>query len=609
MGKKAWNKKKRINQLDGRYMWGNAARSRFFAQHYPDHGRFNGNVIFKGRGFAMIHFARSGHDVESYSRDMCVNGKQEYFVGINSFSGCTTDQQHLFGLTNFYADFDSKELHGKTAGSGRITKAEYNKMCRLYDRILYLIEAEYPSDIPQPNTMVFTGRGFGFWWSLEQVSYRLLPLYEAVRNAIFQRFAQWLEEEGVTEITLDSGASHRPAGLARLPGSYNTTARCWGFFTEIHPRRIELPVVAAELGVGFVSDRANAALVEISGVSSSVAEKRRLSMLTQLRDIRVKNHTLKGSRDEMIYCYYNTLYAANGHDDEAALKATLEFASGFGSESLCENKIITYLSSSRRRHYKANDFDTINRVALTDWEAEQIGFQPVVKGEATVVRLSCRQAARMKQAAKQKRNNDILSDYRSGMPVAALAEKYELNRSTIYRLIHTAESETAAKETVTSHAQKEETNAPAKDDRITFTGQNIISLTPKATVQTVMALFCLADAEIEHFLKLWVESTHKKGHPNTKGNRTGKGSRKKSGKKEVVAKNNIEDILEPEKNPQVERTPLTKDPSMPIYSCSSSKSRQDAHPVRPYFTPTTCAEYKLAVIPEDHEVALLTGRV
>jgi hypothetical protein len=166
---------------------------------------------------------------------------------------------------------------------------------------------------------------------------------------------------------------------------------------------------------------------------------------------------------------------------------------------------------------------------------------------------------------------------------------------------------------VTSHAQKEETNAPAKDDRITFTGQNIISLTPKATVQTVMALFCSADAEIEHFLKLWVESTHKKRHPNTKGNRTGKGSRKKSGKKEVVAKNNIEDILEPEKSPQVGHTPLTKGPSMPIYSCSSSKSRQDvhpdAHPVRPYFTPTTYAEYKLRVIPEEYEVTLLTGRV
>ena len=412
-------------------LWGNDARAKFYSIHFPNKGRHNGHVVFKGQDWKMIRYVRSGTAVCNYAQHMFVR-KQDYYTTINTFSGCTSDNEHLYGLTNIYADFDCTELH---QSNRPLTTEQWTNLCKLFERVCGMIDNVYPDDLPMPNTVVCTGRGLGFWWAIDQISYKLLPIYEAVRNRLLTRFAEWLHDWGINEIQLDFSASKRPAGLARLPGTYNDTAKRWGFFSIVHEQRTDLLETAIDMGVGYVREKSvnNIITIPQGGVIAALVESNRVDMLYKLRDIRVANGTIAGKRDQMLYCLYNTLKRLNPNHEETVMRAVHEYNNSFGSYALPEHKVDIYMSSSRRKDYYLTDLDTIERVGLTELEAAMIGFTP--SSYTPDMAFSCRQTAKVKRIAKAKRNEEIIARYKAGESQASIARDLGINRSTVNRII------------------------------------------------------------------------------------------------------------------------------------------------------------------------------
>ena len=443
-----------INVHDDK-LWGNDARAQFYNIHFPNKKTHNGHVIFKGQQWKTIRFVRSGTAVHSYAQHMFVR-QQNYYTTINTFSGCSCDMEHLYGLTNFYADFDCPELHA----SGRpLTTQQWTKLCSIYDRIYGMMFTDmYPYDLPLPNTIVCTGRGIGVWWAINQVSYKLLPIYEAVRNRLVNQFAKWLIDCGITEVQLDTTASTRASGLARVPGTYNDTAKRWGFFSILHEQHLDLFSTAMELGIGYIREKAvdNIVTIPRGGMFSALIESNRLEMLYKLRDIRIQHRTLTGHRDQMLYCFYNTIKKLYPNNEEKAFEETCKYNLSFGQYALSDTKVRAYLSSSRKKDYYLTDADTLNRVELTELETAMIGFIP-----SDCVEVSCmsrRQSAKVKRLEKQTRNEIILSRYQAGESQTSIAHDLGVNKSTVSRIIKASAQNTQAQSTTPEENTIESTN-------------------------------------------------------------------------------------------------------------------------------------------------------
>ena len=445
--------------IDDRYankLQGNTARADFFALHFPSHEnhRMNGNVILKAGAsynWKTIRFSRSGSHIHEYARHMFVQ-KQDYYTTINTFSGCSSDNEHLFGLCNIYADLDCPELHENESA---LNTDQFTRLCNLYDNIIGAIYDAYPDDLPMPNTIVCTGRGIGVWWAFDQISYKLMPLYDAVRNKLLREFYKWLHSTSVCDIAgltleLDSSASKRASGLARLPGTYNAVAKRWGFFNIIHTCRNDMFSVAYDLGIGYIhSSGTNITTIPHGGAISALMYGNRLDMLNHIRDIRVAEGTLRGHRDEMLYCFYNTLRALMPNDESWVMQATLEYNNSFREYAFSERRVYTYMSSSRKKAYPLSDVETINRIGMTEMEALQTGWDTIFKrfvapsttnnegqtDDGALSFLSTRQKAKAKRIEKQNRNKEIIELYKTGESQSTLARKFGINRSTVYRII------------------------------------------------------------------------------------------------------------------------------------------------------------------------------
>lgn len=416
--------------VDNMTLWGNRSRKRFFSLHFPDKGRMSGQVIFTGEGFQRIRFERAGGAVADYVEQMHV-AKQQYHVAMNTFSGATRDTEHLYALNNIVVDIDCISLHQQDT---RLTAAQYDDIERMYHRILYAVTSVYPVDIPMPNTVVYTGRGFSLWFALEQASYQLLPVWQQISRELSRRIAGWLCDIGIEGVQVDIPASTRAAGLARLPGSWHPTAARWGFFSIVHENRIDLLATADDMGFEYVRERSKERKVVAlpqSGVMSLVLAGRR-EMLEQLCSMRKENGTLMGCRDEFLFCIYNSVYQET-MDDEAAMEAAERLNLSMGKYALPDRKVTTYLSTSRKKHYFLTDEKIIEHLDILECEMEEIGWTPFSGS------LSNRQVAKLRRQEKQRRNLDIIERVAAGEAQAALAREYGIDPSTVSKIVSAAE--------------------------------------------------------------------------------------------------------------------------------------------------------------------------
>lgn len=433
-------------------LWGNSARNEFFKHHFPAKGKLSGQIIIAGRDFKRVRFERAGAPIADYIQKVYTK-KQQYYTTINTFSGGKHDNEHLFALNNIYIDIDMLALHQQEEA---VSDEQYEDMMRLYDTLC--LGFDWPADLPRPSTVVYTGRGFGLWFALNQASYKLLGIWQACARELTRRISGWISDLGLSDqLRVDVAASTRAAGLARLPGSWHPTARRWGYFTP-SAGRSDLLELAGRLGLGYIrqvnADNKVVPLPSVGGVAC-LGLAARAQMLEQLRDLRKVDGSLYGYRDEMNFCYYCTIIPIYGDD----LAPVERFNEGMGHYALPTRRLLTYMSTASRKHYTLTDREVVERVGLTAEEMDLLGWHPSEGG------ISVRSQRRIRKQEKERRNADIVQRVAAGEKQAAIAREYGLNKSTVSRIVAKA-AELAAQE---EEQQKEvEEVAPTTENVIKF---------------------------------------------------------------------------------------------------------------------------------------------
>lgn len=431
-------------------LWGNSARNEFFKHHFPAKGGLSGQIIIVGKDFKRVRFERAGAPIADFVQKVYIK-KQQYYTTINTFSGGKHDTEHLFALNNLYIDIDVPALHQQEEA---VTDEQYEDMMRLYDTLC--LGFDWPSDLPRPSTVVYTGRGFGLWFALNQASYKLLGIWQACAREISRRISGWIADLGLSDqLQVDVAASTRAAGLARLPGSWNPIARRWGYFTPAAGRS-DLLELAGRLGLGYIRQvNADNKVVPLpaGGGVACLGLAARATMLEQLRDLRKEDGSLYGCRDELNFCYYCTCIPIYGDN----MDKVEEFNALMGRYALPTRRLVTYMSTASRKHYTLSDREVVERIGLTNEEMELIGWHPSEGG------ISVRSQRKIKKQEKERRNADIIKRVAAGEKQTDLAREYGINKSTVSRIVKAAEL-----------AAQEEEQKEVKEVAPTTTTENVI---------------------------------------------------------------------------------------------------------------------------------------
>lgn len=147
------------------------------------------------------------------------NTDDNYITG-NAFKRWTygRKQINIYTLLNIVVDLDN---HGEELDDIAIARA-VNVIIDRLDR--------------KPNSIVFTGRGAQFWYSIEPLSYKWLSAYKKLSSDIFSEVHKAADG---TALTADKAPSNNTAGLYRIPGSYNTKTNSYGYVRLLHSDKID----------------------------------------------------------------------------------------------------------------------------------------------------------------------------------------------------------------------------------------------------------------------------------------------------------------------------------------------------------------------------------
>lgn len=206
--------------------------------------------------------------------------------------------------------------------------------------------------IPEPNLIIFSGRGIVFVWLLEPVPYQALPLWQVLEN----NFSEKLAKMGADKKATDA------ARIFRLAGSVNSKS---GEIVKVeyrHANRYEL----RQLQQDYLPDL-NPERQKKKGRPKKVVQLHniyrlhfaRLRDLTQL--IELRGYDVTGYRETICFLYrYWSCCVLN--DPEEALQQTLDLNAQF-TLPLSENEV-RKATKSAEKAWAARSNKEANRLAI-----------------------------------------------------------------------------------------------------------------------------------------------------------------------------------------------------------------------------------------------------
>lgn len=213
--------------------------------------------------------------------------------------------------------------------------------------------------IPDPNMVIFSGRGLVLIWNIDPVPYMAMPLWRAVENF----FAESLKEVGADTKATD------PARLFRLPGTINsknntlvTAQYRHDYRYDIHDLQYEyLPELTPVPQKAKKKPGRKTKTVRLFNVyTMNLARVRDIAKLVELRNGEVNNH-----REYICFLYrYFTCCLTN--DPERALEEALDLNSEF-SEPLPQREVISATKSAEKAWAAKSD-------AKADAAAKAMGY-------------------------------------------------------------------------------------------------------------------------------------------------------------------------------------------------------------------------------------------
>lgn len=427
----------------------------WLALHFPQDSSYRGRV-FVGRRYRSTNgiydlTRRNIDELEEYISQMHVSRNMDYYIMANSVSGVRRRNRDVFALHNIVIDID---CHGEDAVASPLELAQ--SFVWLCSRDLWTTGL-----MPEPNSIVYTGRGVQFWWAIDPISVKLAWIYFRILNWLMDQLEELLEENAsrLQGLEIDRGASRKLCGWFRLPLTYNTKAKRWGtlqircterynhqyFLDCVIPKnyrpKIEkqsetLPAASRTILQYEPIGEHDAAVIK----GGTTAMALRVLQMEQLRKHR-KNTKQDEMRDRFCFVVYCALLA--DYDETEAWRRLVLFNLGFTDKYDLQD-LEQKMSTATKLKYKLTNEWLIAELRITEEEQRMIGLYPT--GAVREKKSPNFTRDLIRSVAKNDRNRKILEMYANGARKAEIARELEISRTTVISVIKDAEAQQEALE-------------------------------------------------------------------------------------------------------------------------------------------------------------------
>lgn len=199
--------------------------------------------------------------VGEWLSQMHVSADADYYITKAQFKAAQTwDTGELFALNAIWVDIDA---HEKASN------------CPNPEDALSLLSQglEIWTELPEPNIVVYSGRGFHLIWLIGQCAASLGFMASEISKHIGNAIQNLLTDLQIIGYSVDSGYCSNIAGLTRIPGTFNTHANNYCTCEIRHSVRMSLvcplidPVTGNYITIGPLITihvlKENAALMQV----------------------------------------------------------------------------------------------------------------------------------------------------------------------------------------------------------------------------------------------------------------------------------------------------------------------------------------------------------
>ena len=348
---------------------------------------------------------------------MHVSANADYYLTKAQFKAAQTwDTDELFALNAIWVDIDA---HEKVSN------------CPNPEDALSLLSQglEIWTELPEPNIVVYSGRGFHLIWLIGQCAASLGFMASEISKHIGNAIQNLLTDLQIIGYSVDSGYCSNIAGLTRIPGTFNTHANNYCTCEIRHSVRMSL--VEEYKDLQFYSKKSIATSEpchRYMPTSAQAAGELRVNALLKLLELRT---SWEGYRDYFLLILFSA-YQMAGYSNEDSVRLTLE-ANTELEPSLSEREARSLLSTAMKKHYKMKNTYIITALDLTADEQIAIGIS-VMPTRAT--KRGKNQAWDEKIAAKRrKENRAIMRFHILGWSIGAIAKKVNRCYNTVKKRI------------------------------------------------------------------------------------------------------------------------------------------------------------------------------
>ena len=389
-----------------------------FAADYPEYKGLV-TIVRRPKGTSTMETVASvpAEEAGEWLSRMHVSANADYYITKAQFSKAQTwDSRNLFAINAIWIDVDA---HEKTSN------------CPNQEDALSLLSQgiEIWTELPEPNIVVYSGRGFHLIWLIGQCAASLGFMASEISKHIGNAIQNLLTDLQIIGYSVDSGYCSNIAGLTRIPGTFNTHANNYCTCEIRHSVRMSL--VGEYKDLQFYPRKSIAAsehCCRYATTAVQAAGERRIDALLKLLKLRSK---WEGCRDSFLFSLFSA-YQMSGYSDEDALRLTLEANSEFG-HPLPEREVRSLLSTAMKKHYKMGNTYIVDTLDITADEQTAIGISVMPTGEA---KRGKNQARDEKIAAKRrKENRAIMRFHILGWSIGAIAKKVNRCYNTVKRRI------------------------------------------------------------------------------------------------------------------------------------------------------------------------------
>lgn len=433
--------------------------------HFPEDSAYYGRIFIgqRHRGTSGIYdlSRRNIDELGLFVPKMHISSRLDYYITANAFSGIKREAEGLFALHNIVIDVD---CHGEDVDESPAELAQ--TFVWLCSRDLWTTGI-----MPEPNSVVMTGRGVQLWWAIDPISAKLEWIYRRIQRWIMDTMEDLIDENErrLQGLSIDRGASSNLAGWFRLPVTYNTVAKRWGSLKIRNERRYShqelLDAIPAEYRPRYeqncVKTGEQRVYIPLAATDSDVMQNgtsimaRRVYQMIKLRALRDAAVGAE-NRDELCLVTYSALLA--DYEPEEAWRRLLAFNAGF-KEPFKIRVLKRKMSHAALKKYKMSNEKVIERLRITEEEQDAIGLYPA----GTNVKKSKTQNYTrdlLRQAAREDRDMKILALFFAGQSKAAIARELGISRNTVFNVVNSEKAaQNAAKAALEEDSSEVEVDA------------------------------------------------------------------------------------------------------------------------------------------------------